>query len=375
MTNQEIARILFEMAALCEMEGVEFKPRAYEKAAMAIEATAESIETIYQTEGLKGLTRIPGVGKGIAQHIEDLLKSGHFAEYDKFKKKIPVEISELMGVGGLGPRMIKTLWEKLRIHNLEELEKAARAEKIRRLAGFGARSEQKILKGIEFLKKARGRQLLGFVLPEIRKIEKQIGDFSGVERAMVAGSIRRMRETIGDIDIVVASAKPAQVMTQFLKLSEIEHVYGKGPTKINVRLRNGLDADLRIVPEESFGAALCYFTGSKDHNIALREIAVRKKWKLNEYGLFQGKKMLAGRTEEEIYERLGLQYVAPELRECTGEIDCARQRKLPKLIGYSDLKGDLQVQTDWTDGEDSIEKMADAAEQFGLQYIAITDHT
>jgi DNA polymerase (family 10) len=375
MTNKEIARILFEMAALWEMEGVEFKPRAYEKAALAVEATAESLQETYESGGIKALMKIPGIGRSIAEHIEELCRTGRFREYDKFKKKIPVNISELMQIEGLGPRMIKSLWIHLHVRTLEDLEKAARAEKIRHLDGFGIKSEQRILKGIEFLKKSSGRQLLGFALPEIRNLETMIQSFPGVQQAAVAGSVRRAKETIGDIDLLVTTTNPHQVIERFLGLPLIEHVYGKGSTKINVKLKNGLDADLRIVPKESFGAALCYFTGSKDHNIALREMAVKKGWKLNEYGLFKGKKMIAGRTEEEIYRTLGLAYVEPEMREHTGEIEAARKNRLPRLIEYGSLKGDLQVQTNWTDGEDTIEKMAVEAEKMKLEYIAITDHT
>jgi len=395
-TNRDIANILYEMSALYEMEGVEFKPRAYEKAALGVESLNEEIKDIYKKGGIEALMEIPGVGKGIAQHLEEFLKTKRFKEYERLKKKVPVKISELTSVEGIGPLMVKVLWEKLRIRNLVDLEKAARAGKIRKLARFGEKSEQKILKGIEFLKKSGGRQILGFILPEIRNLEKMIQSFPEVEEAIVGGSVRRKKETIGDIDILAISAKPEKVMDRFLGLPFIAHVYGKGPTKTNVKLKNGLDADLRVVPKESFGAALNYFTGSKDHNIALREIALKRGWKLNEYGLFKGKKMIAGRTEEELYKTLGLRYIEPEMRENAGEIEAARLRvavarsgplrrseseakarenKLPNLIGYNDLKGDLQVQTDWTDGENSIEEMAKAAIEVGLQYIAITDHT
>ncbi len=375
MTNQEIAGILYEMAALWEMLGVEFKPRSYEKAAQGVEGHGDSLLEAYKKNGIKGLQEVPGVGKGIAGHIEELLKTGHYKEYEQLKKKIPVDISNLMRVQGLGPKNIKTLWEKLEIRTLDDLERAAKAQKIRALPQFGQKSEEKILRGIEFLKQSGGRQLLGTLLPVIRDLEKTIAGFSEVERAAFAGSARRRRETVGDIDLLAVSSKPEAVVERFLALPAIEHVYGKGPTKINVRLKNGVDADLRIIPAKSFGAALCYFTGSKDHNIKLREIAIKKGYKLNEYGLFKGGKFIAGRTEEELYRELGLSYVEPELRESTGEIEAAREGRLPDLVNYGDLKGDLQVQTNWTDGEDTIEAMVDAAEQHGLEYIAITDHT
>lgn len=363
------------MSALYEMEGVEFKPRAYEKAALGIESLNEEVKELYKRGGLKALTEIPGVGQSIAEHIESLLKTGRFSDYERLKKKIPVNISELTAVEGVGPKMVGVLYQKLKIKNLKDLEAAALAGKIRKLERFGEKSEKKILKGIEFLKKSGGRQILGFVLPEIRALEKMIQSFPEIENAVVAGSVRRRKETIGDIDIFAVSSKPQKVMDRFVSLPFVAHVYVNGPTKTMVKLKNGLDADLRVVPKESFGAALNYFTGSKDHNIALRELAVKKGWKLNEYGLFNGAKMIAGKTEEELYKALGLRYIEPELRENTGEIEAARQNKLPNLVGYGDLKGDLQVQTVWTDGADSIETMAKAAAAQRLEYIAITDHT
>ena len=352
-----------------------FKPRAYEKAALGVEALDKEVKEIYKESGEKGLLKIPGVGKGIAYHIELLLKNGGFPEYEKLKKKIPINISELTAVEGVGPKMIKILYQKLKIKNLKDLEAAAKAGKIAKLERFGKKSEEKILKGIEFLKKSGGRRVLGFLLPEIRNLEKTVQSFPEVDQAIIAGSTRRRKETIGDIDILATSKKPEHIMERFITLPQVAHVYAKGRTKTMVKLKNGLDCDLRVVPKESYGAALNYFTGSKDHNIALREMAIKKGWKLNEYGLFRGKKQVAGRTEEEIYKALGLRYIEPEMRENTGELELAKIGKLPKLIGYGDLKGDLQTQTNWTDGEDSIERMAEAAEKLGLEYIVITDHT
>lgn len=388
MSNRDIAKILYEMAALYEMEDVQFKPRAYERAAMGVEAFGRDLKELYREKGLKGLLEVPGIGKGIAEHLEEYLKKGRFAEYDRLKKKVPAQISELMEVEGVGPQMVKMLWQKLHVRDVEDLEKAAKAGKIRKLSRFGAKSEQKILKGIELLKRAGGRQILGSVLPEIRELEKTIQAFPEVEQAIVAGSVRRRKETIGDIDILATSAKPENVMEKFLKLPQIAHVYSSGKTKTMVKLKNGIDADLRVVPKISFGAALNYFTGSKEHNVYLREVAIKKGYKLNEYGLFKGKKLVASRTEKELYHALGMDYIEPEMREMTGEIAAALLHKprrkvgtptkasgLPKLIGYDDLKGDLQIQTNWTDGKNSIEEYAEAAEKAGLEYIAITDHT
>jgi len=374
------------MSILLEMDGVQFKPRAYEKAALEIESLDTEAKEIYEKGGIDALMNIPGVGKGIAEHLRDLFEKGHFKEYEDLRKKMPVSISELTAVEGVGPKMVKTLWEKLKIRNLEDLEKAAKAGKIKVLEHFGEKSEQKILKGIEFLKKSGGRRVLGHVFSEIKALEKAIQEFPETDTAIVAGSVRRRKETIGDIDILVASSKPEKVMERFVGLPFVAHIYAHGKTKTAVKLKNGLDADLRVVPAESFGSALNYFTGSKDHNVALREIAVKKGYKLNEYGLWKGRKMVAGKTEEEIYTALGLRYIEPEMRENTGEIEAARLGRsgilkevrspmLPKLIDYGDLKGDLQTQTNWTDGENSIEEVAKAAMDAGLEYIAITDHT
>ena len=357
-----------------------FKPRAYEKAALGVEALDKEVKEIYKEGGRDALKKIPGVGEGIAFHIELLLKKGNFPEYQRLKKKTPVNISELSAVEGVGPKMIKILYQKLKVKNLKDLERVARAGKIRKLEHFGQKSEEKILKGIEFLKKSGGRQVLGFILPEIRNLEKTIQAFPEVEKVVVAGSTRRRKETIGDIDILAISNKSESVMDKFVSLPQVQHVYAKGKTKTMVKLKNGLDADLRVVPKESYGAALNYFTGSKDHNVALRELAIKKGWKLNEYGLFKIRSSkseirIAGETEEKIYKALGLRYIEPELRENTGEIESSKQNNPPKLIGYGDLRGDLQTQTNWTDGEDSIEAMAKAAEDAGLEYIVITDHT
>ncbi|KKU51143.1 MAG: DNA polymerase III [Candidatus Sungbacteria bacterium RIFCSPLOWO2_01_FULL_47_32] len=376
MVNSELAKMLYEMALLLEMKDVPFKPRAYEHVALSVEGLEEDVKDIYKKGGTKALMAgIPGVGQGIAGFIEEYIKTGRVKEYEKMKKETPVDISGLKAVEGVGPKMIKTLWQKLNVRTREDLERAARAGKIRKLEHFGKKSEEKILKGIEFLKSSGGRRILGHVLPEILTLEKMIQAFPEAERAIVAGSVRRKKETIGDIDILVVSKKPEKIMERFLEIPFILHVYGSGATKTNVKLKNGLDADLRVVPAESFGAALNYFTGSKEHNVALRQIAIKKGYKLNEYGLYKGTKQIAGGSEEGLYKALGLRYIEPELRENTGEIEAARAGKLPELINYGELKGDLQIQTDWTDGENSMEEMAHAAIKEGLEYIAITDHT
>ena len=374
---------------LLEIKGVEFKPQAYEKVAHSIEMLEEDVKDIYQKGGLKALEEISGVGRGIAEKIEEYIKNRRIKDHALLKKEIPVDIDELSTVEGVGPKMILRLYEELKIKTRDQLEKAARAGKLRGLEGFGQKTEENILRSIDFLKKEHGRFILGFVMPEMRAIVEKIRKVPGVERAEFAGSIRRMQETVGDLDILVISKKPSLAMDFFVTMPEVAAIYAKGNTKSSVRLKMGMDADLRVLPPESFGAALQYFTGDKYHNVQLRQIAIKQGYKLNEYGLYKGKKLVAGRTEEEIYEKLGLAWMPPELRTNGGELvaalrpvrqACGEQAQgkpdgLPKLVEYGDLMGDLQIQTDWTDGENSIREMAEAAKKQGLKYICITDHT
>lgn len=375
MVNHNLAKILREISVLLEMKGVEFKPQAYEKVAHSVEILEEDVREIYKKGGTKALEEISGVGKGIAEKIEEYLKTHHIQEYDQLKKEIPVKIDELSAVEGIGSKTILRLYRELGIKTRAQLEKAAQAGKLRDIEGFGQKTEENILRSIGFLKKEHGRFILGFVMPQIRLIVEKIKRVEGVERAEFAGSVRRMQETIGDLDILVISEKPSRVMEFFVSMPEVEAVYSKGFTKSSVRLKIGMDADLRVLSPESFGAALQYFTGDKYHNIQLREVAIKKGYKLNEYGLYRGEKLIAGKTEEEIYEKLGFECIPPEIRTNGGELEVAASGKLPKLIGYEDLKGDLQIQTDWTDGDHSIKEMAEAAKKIGLEYIVITDHT
>ncbi len=374
MTNAEIAKTLREIASLLDMQRVPFKPRAYEKAAAGIETVDTSIEETYRQEGLKGVKKIPGVGTSIAEKIGTLIETGKLPYLEALREKSPVDLARLSAIEGLGPKMINTLHQQLGIRTVEELERAATAGKIRALPRFGEKSERKILKGIAFLKSG-GRHLLGAVLPLIDEIQARLETVPGVKRVAVAGSIRRRMETVGDGDLLAVSNDPDRVMDFFVSMPEAIYLHAKGPAQSSIKLRNGMDVDLRVVPEERFGAALCYFTGSKAHHIALREIALAKRLQLNEYGLFRGDRLIAGRTEEEVYDALGLPFIPPELREDTGEIGAALVGALPELIGYDDLRGDLQIQTNWTDGAHSLEEMAAEAERLGREYIAITDHT
>lgn len=375
MKNQELSRIFSELAIYLHMQDVPFKPQAYEKAAFALEGLSQDVQAIYQKEGLKGLEALDGIGKGIAEKIAEYLKEGRVKELEAYRKKMPVDIEELTMVEGIGPKMVKELWERLKIKNVKDLEKAAQAGRLAKLPGFGAKTQQNILEGIAFQKRSEGRWLLGEMYPIAQRYAEELKGSGLVLEAVPAGSLRRMKETIGDIDILVTTKKAEKVMDFFLAEVAHEKVWGKGKTKTSLRSKEGFDVDIRVVEEEAFGAALQYFTGSKEHNVKVRTLAAKKGFKLSEYGLFKGKKLIACRTEKAVYKALGMQYPEPELREDWGEVQAALRGKLPKLVSYDSLKGDLQVQTNWTDGKHSIEEMARGAKQHGLSYIAITDHT
>jgi len=376
MLNQEIAAIFREMALFFQMQDGGFRARAYENGAEILENLTLNVKDIYAKEGLKGLEDLQGIGRGMAEKIEEYIETGKIKEYRDLKKKMPVDIGELASVEGLGPKGIKTLYKKLKIKNLKDLEKAARAGKIQNIRGFGKKTEENILEGIEFVKKNSGRMLFGYIWPRVEKLVEEFKSMKEVESISPAGSLRRKRETTGDIDILVATENPEKIVEKFISMPDVIKIWGKGLTKASIRVKGNFDIDLRVVPKESWGAALQYFTGSKAHNIKVRQIAIDKGLKLNEYGVFRGKENIAHKTEEEVYGAIGLRYLEPELREDTGEIELLQEKKqLPKIIPYGSLKGDLQVQTNWTDGVHSIEEMAKEAKRLGLEYIAITDHT
>ncbi len=375
VTNRDIGKGLREISAYLEMEGVGFKPRAYEKAADAVEAMEEPVSKLFAEGGVKGVATVPGVGKSIAEKISEFIETGKVDYLEEMKSRRPVDLMELTAIEGVGPKTVGVLYDALGVRTLDDLERVAREGKVRSLRGFGEKSEQEILRGLAFLRQHRGRFPLGEVLPLAYFIEQCLRELDGVDKVTVAGSVLRRKETVGDVDVLVVSRNAERVMDFFVEMPEVAHVHGKGSTKSSVRLENGLDVDLRVVPAKSFGAALNYFTGSKAHNVHLRRIAQERGLKLNEYGLFKGTKAVAGKTEEDLYRALDLPFIPPELREDRGEIEAAGEGRLPKLIGYGDLKGDLQTQTDWTDGKHSIADMAREAQANGLEYIAITDHT
>jgi DNA polymerase (family 10) len=375
VTNAEAARALRELALFLEMDGVAFKPRAYEKAALQIEQLARPIAEVFAEGGVAALEAVPGVGRRIAMRLASLLESGRIEELESLRRRTPVDVLALAAVEGVGPRSVRQLYEALGIRTVAELKQAASEGRIRGLPHFGERSEQRILRAITFLEASHGRIPLGEVLDLAQDMEVRLGELPGVERAALAGSLRRRCDTIGDLDFVVAAGDAEKVIAGFVAMPEVAHVYARGDTKALVRLQNGLDADLRAVPRESFGAALLYFTGSKEHNVALRRLAQDRGLKLSEYGLYEGERAVAGASEEEVYAALGLARVPPELRENTGEIEAAQRDRLPLLVEAKDLQGDVQIQTRWTDGEASIEEMAEEARRLGRHYIAITDHT
>jgi len=379
MSNQGIARIFRNMAFYLEMENAAFKPQAYEKAATNLEVSVEDIGEIYKKGGIKALEEIPGIGKSMAEHIVEYIKTGKIKEYEIFKKKMPVVLDELLGVEGLGPRKISILYKVLDIKNLKDLENAAKKHKIASLSGFGEKTEKNILEGIEFLKRSTGRFLLGHILSEAREIIAKLANLKEVSFISEAGSLRRRKETIDDVDILVISSKPRIVIDNFVSLPGVVKIWGKGSTKTSIRLKKGFDIDLRVLKKESFGSALQYFTGSKEHNIVLRKIAIEKGLKLSEYGLFRGERMIAGKIEEEIYEKLGLQFIPPEMRENTGEIELALKNKLPKIVELKNIKGDLHCHSHWGEGKEMslqmIKRYAELAMKRGYEYIGISDHT
>jgi DNA polymerase (family 10) len=372
MKNRLVAKILYEVADLLELEGVEFKPRAYRRAAQAVESCPIPIEDLVAQGRLHEL---PGVGESIAQKIEEIVRTGKLALHEELKAKLPVDLYALTQVEGVGPKTAKLLYEALGVRTLEDLERVAKEGRIKEVKGLGPKIEEKILRGLQEARGAEKRELLGYALPLARHICKKLLETGLFRRVEPAGSLRRGKETVGDLDLLALSDRPEEAAQAFASLPEVEEILAQGPKKVSVRLTGGLQADLRIVPEESFGAALQYFTGSKAHNIRLRERAVARGWKLNEYGLFaEDGSVIAGKTEEEIYRALGLSFIPPELREDQGEIQAAEAGALPKLVELQEILADLHVHTDWSDGKMALLEVAQEARARGLRYLAITDH-
>ncbi|AIC16104.1 DNA polymerase/3'-5' exonuclease PolX [Nitrososphaera viennensis] len=379
MKNGQVAKALRDIGFLTEVEDAEnaqFKSRAYYRAADSIEALEQDVAGVYEKGGINALLELPGIGKAIAAKIEEYLKTGRIRHLDELKEKIPIDIGQLGAIEGVGPKTLKAIYEKLKVTDMAGLEKAALEGRLKTVPGITARKEQDILKKIEFTKKNGGRSIIGEVWPLAKKIEARLKGLEGVRHAALAGSARRMKETIGDLDYIVCASEPENVMDFFVKMPEVEEVKSRGPAKAFVRLAGGIDCDLLAVPEESWGSALLYFTGNKEHNVELRRIAIARGLRLNEWGAFENNdRRVAGASEEEVYKALGLAWIAPEMRENAGEIDLAAKGRLPSLVEYGSLRGDLQVHSDNSDGTATMEEMALAAKEFGLDYIAITDHT
>ncbi|MCK4588916.1 MAG: DNA polymerase/3'-5' exonuclease PolX [Nanoarchaeota archaeon] len=373
MTNLEIARILHQIAEILELKDIQFKPMAYQKAALSIESLSEDVRTIYQRGGIKELKKIPGVGESIAKKIEEYIKTNKIKGYEQLKKQLPINLEELSRVPGLGPKKIKLLYKKLKIKNIKQLKAAIQKHKLQKIPTLGATTEKNILEGIKFAKKSK-RFLLGHIQPLAEELKRQLQSKPFIKKIEIAGSYRRKKETLGDLDILAISEHPKKTVEFFTKLPEIKRTIAKGPTKATIRLKNNLQVDLRVLKEKEFGSALQYFTGNKQHNIELRKIAIKKGYKLSEYGLFKKKKLIAGKTEQEIYQKLGMQYPEPEIRTNSGEIQAALKHKLPKLVNYKDVHADFQMHTQFSDGNNTIEEMAKTAKALGHKVIAITDH-
>lgn len=374
MKNQEIARIFNEIADRLELKDENpFRIRAYRRAALNIESLSKSVEDIPKKE----LMEIPGIGKDLADKIEEYLTTGKIKAYENLRAELPAGLLTLLTVPSLGPKTAKQLYEQLHVKSLDELERLAVEHKLRELPNIRAKTEENILKGIQMIKRGKERQPIGKVLPIANDIYEQLKKKAPVANLDIAGSIRRWKDTIKDIDLLATSNNPDEVMNIFVNLPRVKEVLAHGPTKSSVIINEGLQVDLRVVEKGSYGAALAYFTGSKEHNIKLRELAIRKGLKLNEYGIFREKdnKKVGGEREEDVYRVLSLPYIPPELREDQGEIEAAMKGKLPNLVTLKDIRGDLHVHSKWSDGAHTFEQVAEAARKRGYAYIAITDHS
>jgi len=372
--NADITAIFEEIANLLEIEGANaFRIRAYRNAARILGDLPQEVRLM--VERGDDLSQLPGIGSDLAGKISEIVSSGHCSLLERLRRELPPAVTELLKIPGLGPKRVKALYHDLDVQTIEQLRRAARDGRIRALPGFGAKTEQNILQAVE----AHASQSQRFKLATAAQYAEALRDFlqaiPGVRQVAVAGSFRRMRETVGDLDILVTASVDSPVMQRFTTYDEVAQVHSAGETRASVMLKCGLQVDLRVVAQESYGAALHYFTGSKAHNIAIRRIAQRLGLKINEYGVFRGARRVAGDSEESVYRAVGLPYIPPELREDRGEIEAAGAGRLPQLVELADLKGDLHVHTKATDGRDSLRDMALAAKALGLEYLAITEHS
>jgi DNA polymerase (family 10) len=374
LSNSEISDIFNQMADMLEIKGANpFKVRAYRNAARTVQNLGKSLEDL--VESGMDLTKLPGIGHDLAEAIVEIIRTGKFSKLEALKKELPEGLDRLLAIEGLGPKRIRQLYDTFHITSLEELAKVAESGEIYNLKGFGPKLVEKILKGVQLAKKAGRRFRFDVAKPFAEGLKTYLKEFEGVLKVEVAGSYRRRKETVGDLDILVVAENWKEVTEWFVRYEKVKEVVSKGPTRSTVILRNDLQVDLRSVAQESYGAALNYFTGSKAHNIRLRKMAVERGWKVNEYGIFEGEKRLGGEKEEDLYRLLGLCFIEPELREDRGEIEACLEGRLPKLITPQDIRGDLHMHSKWTDGHATIEEMAEAAKAKGYDYIAVTDHS
>jgi DNA polymerase (family 10) len=378
MENREVAAVFAEIASLMRILQDDpkwtFKAAAYDRAVRSLESYPERVEDLARNPDRK-LTEIPGVGEDLAKKIKELVESGQCQYHQELLGKIPKGLLDMLRLQTVGPQKVRLFYNQLKITSIDELEAAARAGRLRELPKMDAKSEENILKAIETFKRAAGRFLLNAATETAEELTVYLAECKAVEKVTPAGSLRRGRETVGDLDLLVTGRDHARIAEHFAAFPGIVEILAKGEDKVSVKLKNDLQVDLRLLDAASYGAALQYFTGSKEHNVALRDRAKRRGWKLSEYGLFEGDKILASRAEEEIYAKLGLAWIPPELRENMGEIEAAEKGELPKLVELADIKGDLQMHTTASDGQATIEEMADAAKQLGYKYILITDHS
>jgi DNA polymerase (family 10) len=375
MQNSDIARLLDEVANLLEIsDGNPFKVRAYRNAARTVRDHPEPLAELVRAGGFD-LTELPSIGEGIAGEIEALVATGEMPQRQALIKKLPAGLLDLLRIPGLGPKRVKLLHEKLKVKTVADLGKAIESGKLAKLAGFGPKMVEKIRAGLGQAERVERRMILHEAEHHARALVEFLRGGGAIQEIEVAGSFRRRRETIGDLDILVTSTAPDHVMTRFTQYPDVKRVVSQGPTRATVRLSGGLQVDLRAVEPDAYGSALQYFTGSQAHSIELRKIAQAQKLKLNEYGVYQGTRRVAGRTESEVYAALGLDWIPPELREARGEIELARTHRLPTLVSVEQIRGDLQMHSDASDGQTPVAAMADAARTLGYAYIAITDHS
>ena len=372
--NEDIATVFDEIADLLEIEGDNpFRIRAYRNGARTLRELGRDVRALLDQGA--DLTRLAGIGKNLAAKIHEIIDTGHCSTLDKLRKQLPADLTQLLKLPGLGPKRVHALYHELDIHTHEQLERAARDGLIRQLPGFGEKTEARVLEAIQAHADTARRFKLAVAAGYAEALLAYLKSARGVEQVTVAGSYRRARETVGDLDILITAADGRSVIRHFVAYDEVETVLSQGSTRATVVLRSSLQVDLRVVPVESYGAALYYFTGSRAHNIAVRRIAQKRGLKLNEYGIFRGKQRIAGSNEAEMFAAIGLPYIPPELRENRGEIEAAHAGLLPKLVELADLRGDLHAHTRASDGHESLRGMADAAAERGLEYLAITEHS